>query len=121
MLVMMGWPLNVASVCSFVVCLGIAVDDTIHFLTRYGYERAEGQSTPAAIRSAFVHVGTALILTTLILVAGFSTVLTSDLAIQRSFAAMACSTILAALVGDLIFLPAMLMWWDRERPDPIDS
>ncbi|MEE3370250.1 MAG: efflux RND transporter permease subunit [Planctomycetota bacterium] len=121
MLVVMDWPLNVASVCSFVVCLGIAVDDTIHFLTRYGYERTEGQSTPAAIRRAFVHVGTALILTTLILVAGFSTVLTSDLAIQRSFAAMACSTILAALVGDLIFLPAMLMWWDHEQPGPVDS
>ena len=121
MLVVMGWPLNVASVCSFVVCLGIAVDDTIHFLTRYGHERKDGKSTPEAIRHAFVHVGTALILTTLILVAGFSTVLTSDLAIQRSFAAMACSTILAALIGDLVFLPALLIWWDRELPGPVDS
>ena len=121
MLVVVGWPLNVASVCSFVVCLGIAVDDTIHFLTRYRFERAAGQTTAEAIRRAFVHVGTALILTTLILVAGFSTVLTSDLAMQRSFAAMACSTIIAALIGDLIFLPAMLMWWDRKSPGAVDS
>jgi predicted RND superfamily exporter protein len=47
----------------------------------------------------------------LILVAGFSTVLFSDLAGHRAFALMAVCTIASALVGDLLLLPAMLNWF----------
>jgi len=44
------------------------------------------------------------------MVVGFGAVLTSDLPSQRTFAAMACCTITTALLGDVIFLPAMLGW-----------
>jgi len=106
-----GQPLNVAAVCSFTVCLGIAVDDTIHFLTRYQLERQNGQGVEESLRRSFRTVGTVLVTTTLILVSGFSTVLFSDLAGHRAFALMAVCTIAAALVGDLLFLPAMLNWF----------
>lgn len=112
MMVLMGHPLEIASVCAFTVCLGIAVDDTIHFLTRYRDERATGVKPDEALRSSFQSVGSAMIITTCILIAGFGTVLTSDLPGQRYFAAMAVSTIAAALVGDLIFLPALLARFD---------
>lgn len=122
MLVLAGRPLDIASVCSFVVCLGIAVDDTIHFLSRFQvemtHEREAGtHDLCGAIRRSFLSVGTAMIVTTLILVAGFSTVLTSDLQAHRTFAGMACMTIGAALLGDMIILPAMLaLLSGRERP-----
>ena len=61
-----------------------------------------------AIRGAFTGVGTALIMTTVVLLAGFSTVLISDSREHRIFAWMGGITIAAALFGDLFFLPALL-------------
>ena len=113
MMVLLNHPLEIASVCAFTVCLGIAVDDTIHFLTRYRDERTEGKDSGESLRSAFQGVGSAMIITTFILIAGFGSVLTSELPGQRYFAAMAVSTIAAALVGDLIFLPALLARFDQ--------
>ena len=103
-----GQSLELVSVCAFTVCLGIAVDDTIHFLTRYIEEREETGDETLAIRNAFTAVGTALIMTTIVLVAGFSTVMFSDSRDHRIFASMGAITVAAALFGDLIFLPAML-------------
>ncbi|TWT47519.1 efflux RND transporter permease subunit [Botrimarina hoheduenensis] len=103
-----GESLDMSSVCAFVVCLGIAVDDTIHFLSRFRQELAIDGDVHAAIRRAFVGVGAALVMTTVILCCGFGTMLLSDLPGHRTFAAMACSTIAAAVVGDLIALPALL-------------
>ncbi|MBP85900.1 MAG: RND transporter [Planctomycetaceae bacterium] len=113
MMVLLNHPLEIASVCAFTVCLGIAVDDTIHFLTRYRDERSAGKDSGEALRAAFHGVGSAMIITTFILVSGFGTVLSSELPGQRYFAAMAVSTIAAALVGDLVFLPALLARFDR--------
>lgn len=115
MMVLFGHPLEIASVCAFTVCLGIAVDDTIHFLTQYRSELDRHGNVETALRDAFQGVGSAMIITTFILITGFGTVLTSDLPGQRYFAAMAVSTIAAALVGDLVFLPALLATFSRER------
>lgn len=107
-LVIAGYNLEIVMVCNFTVCLGIAVDDTIHFLTRYREERAHCDSDDEAIRRAFTGVGTALIMTTAVLVAGFSIVSLSDSRDHRIFATMGAITIAAALFADLIFLPALL-------------
>jgi predicted RND superfamily exporter protein len=107
-LIVTGQMLTFTSVCAFTVCIGIAVDDTIHFLTRYHFFRGQGQTVDEALRETFVNVGTALITTTLVLVTGFGTVLMSALPSHRMFASMAVCTIGTALFADLIFLPAML-------------
>jgi len=99
------------SVCAFTVCLGIAVDDTIHFLTRYQEEMKKTADISLAIRRAFVVVGTALIMTTLVLVAGFCTAMLSNTRDHRIFASMAMLTIATALFADLILLPALLMFF----------
>jgi predicted RND superfamily exporter protein len=104
-----GQHLEIVSVCAFTVCLGIAVDDTIHFLTRYRERLAAGDDQESAIRNAFVGVGTALIMTTAVLVIGFGTALTSDARDHRIFAAMGMLTISTALLADLLFLPALLL------------
>lgn len=107
-LYLVGYNLEVVMVCSFTVCLGIAVDDTIHFLTRYQEERAECKDTSEAIRRAFTGVGSALVMTTAILVAGFSVVTLSDSRDHSIFAIMGALTIGSALLCDLVFLPALL-------------
>lgn len=111
-----GQSLEIVSVCAFTVCLGIAVDDTIHFLTRYVEESKRTDDRNLAIRDAFTGVGTALIMTTIVLVTGFLTVLSSDSREHRIFAAMGAITIASALFGDLIFLPALLSKYGRSKP-----
>ncbi len=109
-----GQNLEIVSVCAFTVCLGIAVDDTIHFLTRYLEQDAIVDSRKEAIRRAFIGVGTALIMTTVVLVIGFSTALLSDSRDHRIFATMGILTISSALFADLVFLPALLLRYGGE-------
>jgi predicted RND superfamily exporter protein len=104
-----GNSLEIVSVCAFTVCLGIAVDDTIHFVTRYQEQDEASLGRRAAIRRAFIGVGTAMIMTTVVLVIGFSAALISDSRDHRIFATMGILTISTALIGDLIFLPALLV------------
>ena len=116
-LALTGQALEIVTVCAFTCCLGIAVDDTIHFLTRYVEEKKETTDESEAIRKAFTSVGTALIMTTLVLVCGFLTVLISESREHRIFASMGAITVASALLGDLVFLPAILKTFPgKKRP-----
>jgi len=115
-----GENLEIVSVCAFTVCLGIAVDDTIHFLTRYRERLAAGDEHRLAIRNGFVGVGTALIMTTAVLIMGFSTALMSDARDHRIFAGMGILTIGTALLADLIFLPALLLMFARKERESVN-
>jgi predicted RND superfamily exporter protein len=116
-LVLAGQSLEVVSVCAFTVCLGIAVDDSIHFLTRFQEERSAAPSEYVAIQRAFTGAGTGMIMTTVVLIVGFSTVVFSDMREQRIFASMGALTLASALVADLILLPAMLLRFARPRSE----
>jgi predicted RND superfamily exporter protein len=107
-LVALGIQLQVASVLAFTVCLGIAVDDTIHLLARYQHERRAGLEPSEAAIQAFLHVGRALIATTLVLLCGFGVMFLSSIATSKLFALIAVIGLIAALLGDLILLPALL-------------
>jgi len=114
-LVVTGQYLEMVSVCTFLVCLGIAVDDTIHFLTRYQEELRKTNDEELAIRNAFTSVGTALIMTTVVLLAGFATVMLSESREHRIFGWMGGITIASALFADLTFLPALLSRFGRSK------
>ncbi|MBX3422614.1 MAG: MMPL family transporter [Pirellulaceae bacterium] len=110
-LVLFGQPLQLTGVIVFSICLGVAVDDTIHLLSRFRYEVATDRDVPGAVRRSVHAVGTALVTTTLVLLAGFGSVLTSEMPPSRLFAWMSCTAIFAALLGDLLMLPALLAWF----------
>ncbi|MFN7772281.1 MAG: efflux RND transporter permease subunit [Planctomycetota bacterium] len=112
-LVWIGQPLEIVTVCALTVCLGIAVDDTIHFLTRYQEEYQLVGTPDEAIRRAFTGVGTAMIITTIVLVAGFSSVFFSDSRDHILFASLGVVTLGSALFGDLLILPALLSLFDK--------
>ena len=101
-------PLQITSVLTFSICLGIAVDDTIHFLIRFLRERKLGANVPLAIKRSFESVGLALLITTAIVSSAFLAAMTSSLPTIVLFGALACSALFAALIGDLVLLPAML-------------
>jgi predicted RND superfamily exporter protein len=116
--------LELVSVCAFTVCLGIVVDDTIHFLSRFEEERKKKIPKRDAIRNAFGNVGVAMVMTTAVLVAGFGTVAFSDSRDHHIFASMGAITIAVALLTDLILLPAMLAWFageDGKQPEANDD
>ena len=117
-LIWTGYALNIAAVCAFTVCLGIAVDDTIHFLSRFRHEMQTTGDLAASVRSSFLGVGAAMVTTTVVLVCGFATVLASQMPSHRIFAGMAVSTIGTALITDLVLLPAMLIAWYKPRKPP---
>ncbi|MEO2017381.1 MAG: efflux RND transporter permease subunit [Fuerstiella sp.] len=113
--------LGIASACSFAICLGIAVDDTIHFLTHYREQRRLGRTPAEANRDTFLTVGSALVMTTVVCTLGLGTVLTSQMPTHVNFAAMGCTTLAAALVADLVFLPALLCLFPGKVPDVSSS
>jgi predicted RND superfamily exporter protein len=106
-------PLEIVSVCCFTICLGIAVDDTVHFLSRYRFELSRTANVTDAIEKAFQEVGTGLMMTTMVLVAGFASVLFSDTKDFRVFGSLGMITLATALFCDLFFLPAILKTFDK--------
>ncbi len=89
---------------------------------RFRHEREEGHDVESSIRRTFVTVGSALVMTTVVMVAGIGSVMTSELQTHFLFASMACATIGSALLGDLIILPALLTQFadhDTQSPEPI--
>ncbi|NQY27008.1 MAG: MMPL family transporter [Piscirickettsiaceae bacterium] len=90
--------------------LGIVVDDTVHFLSKYLRARREkGLNAEDAIRYAFNTVGVALWVTSLVLVAGFVVLAQSHFALNAHMGAMTALTIAIALIMDFLFLPPLLM------------
>lgn len=107
----MGWlnfSVEIGSVMTASVALGIAVDDTLHFLTWYRRGTVEGLSRFASIRHAFEHCAKAMIDTSLICGLGVTPFLFGVFMPTAKFAALLMVMLMTALPGDLILLPAML-------------
>ncbi len=94
--------------------LGIVVDDTVHFLSKYLHARRErGKNSQQAVRYAFGSVGRALWITTIVLVAGFMVLAQSSFKINADMGLLTAITIVIALIVDFLFLPALLMKLDN--------
>ena len=94
--------------------LGIVVDDTIHFLSRYARARRElNMNAEDALREAFASVGVALWITSAVLVAGFAVLATSDFALTADMGVLAGLIVVLALLADFLLLPPLLLWLDR--------
>ena len=98
------------------VTMGIVVDDTIHFLTKYVRAKREmGFDTKQAINYAFQTVGVALTATTIVLCIGFMVLSLSPFQINSEMGLMSALTIALALFVDFYFLPPLLLRFDRNK------
>lgn len=95
------------------VTLGIIVDDTVHFLSKFNFAKREGRSTEESIHYAFQNVGSALISTSIILVIGFSVLMFSGFKLNFVLGALSALTIAIALLVDFTFLPVILRLSDK--------
>ncbi len=90
--------------------LGIVVDDTVHFMSKYLRARREKNLSPEnAVRYAFSTVGLALFGTTIILAVGFTVLAFSSFEMNSGMGQLTALTIVIALVVDYLFLPPLLM------------
>lgn len=102
--------------------LGIVVDDTVHFMTKYLRARRErGLDPPEAVRYAFRTVGTAIVLTTVILTAGFLVLALSTFRINFELGLLTAIAIVLALLTDFFLLPALLVSRPRAERKEVAS
>lgn len=101
-----GLAISVVSAMS----LGIIVDDTVHFLTKYERARREqGMDAQDAVRYAFSTVGMALWVTSLVLIAGFLVLSQSAFQVNSGMGLLTAIVIVFALIADFLFLPPLLI------------
>lgn len=98
--------------------LGIVVDDTIHFLSKYLRARREqNMNAEDAVRYAFNTVGVALFVTTVVLVGGFLVIAQSSFALNSEMGLLTAITIAVALIVDFLFLPPLLLAIDKDESE----
>ncbi len=109
----LGWmniPLSLSNTIIFAVSFGIAVDDTVHFLSKYNQEVKKGCSSADAVANTLQSTGKAIIFTSLILVAGFSLFVFSSFQTTFSIGLLISLTLVFAVVIDLYLLPSLLLF-----------
>ncbi|MGD2272281.1 MAG: efflux RND transporter permease subunit, partial [Desulfobacterales bacterium] len=120
----MGWlGIELSMVTSLIasIAIGLAVDDTIHYLFRYNREFKKDLDDRRAFSETLKQVGRPIIFTTLTICAGFSILVFSSFKPTAVFGIMMAITVLSALVGDLILLPSLMQHvelvtlWDLVR------
>lgn len=113
--VMVG-QVNMAVAMVFSISLGILVDDTVHFITKYRRGRLVKGFTPEqSIHYAFANVGPALVVTTIVLAMGFGLLSTSDFNLNAMAGALTSITIIIALIFDFLILPPILLMFDKDE------
>ncbi|EFK07284.1 cyclic nucleotide-binding domain protein [delta proteobacterium NaphS2] len=109
---LMGWlgiPLSMATSLIAGVAIGLAVDDTIHYLVGYNHEFKKDLDKKRALRDTVRHLGKPIIFTTVTISLGFSVLLFSSFKPTAVFGLLMVITMVSALVGDLILLPSLMM------------
>ena len=115
----MGWvgiPIRTSTALIFSVALGVAVNDTIHFVTRFREELFLTGDRVEAVRRTVMSTGRAIMFTSIVMIFGFGTMMTTNFVGIFQMGLLGVVTLSAALVGDLLLLPVMLLVfrpWER--------
>jgi len=105
-----GSGLQLTTVIALTIAFGIAVDDTVHFLSHYLHgRREEKRSHEDAVKHTLLRIGGAIVATTIILCAGTAILVFAELPQVALFGSLFVITLALAVLGDLFILPALLM------------
>lgn len=108
MMGLMGITLNVATVMIACIALGIAVDDTIHYLSRYGEEIKKGCTQKIAMERTMMGAGRGMIFTSVVITGGFFILIFSSFLTNRAFGILTAITMITAVFADMLLLPVMV-------------
>ncbi len=112
-------PLDIANLIIASIVIGIAVDDTIHFLHQFRVHFSDHKDVDAAIDHAFAHTGRAMASTSVILVLGFMVFLAATMYPLARFGALAGMAVAFALLFDLVVGPVLLRMAYQSRKNNV--
>lgn len=110
-----GGRIGPSETLALTVAFGIAVDDSIHFVSRYNQARGDRLEPRRALRRAVERAGRPMVITTVLICAGLSVPILSSFETVRAFAVIQIAALVVALLADLLLLPALLMIRERAR------
>ena len=108
----MGWfdiDLKLSTSIIYTIAFGIAVDDTIHFMSKLRIQLSQGRTLPYAIKRTFIGTGKAIIITSIILCGGFITLGLSHFLGTFYIGVLISLTLLFAVLADLLLLPWLIL------------
>ena len=112
---LLGIELKSSTSIIFTIAFGIATDDTVHFLGRLKLELLKGKSMLYALKRTYLSTGKAVVVTSLILAAGFMTLMTSGFESTFLFGLLVSITILIAVLTDLLLFPLLVIWLIKNK------
>lgn len=110
-----GVELKISTAIIFTIAFGIAVDDTIHLLGKFKFELMKGRTKIYALKRSYMTTGKAMILTTLILCAGFALLGFSSFLGTFYLGIMLCIALFVALIADLTLLPVLILLFYKPK------
>jgi hypothetical protein len=114
---LLGWvglKMNMGAAMIAAVSMGMSVDSSIHYFSSFRHARREGKTVHQALLVCQQSVGTAMIFTTAALIVGFGVLITSEFVPTIYFGALMSLAMLGGMFGNLIVLPLLLLWVERE-------
>ena len=114
---LMGWmgiTVDIGVAIAGAIIIGVAVDDTIHFLVKYFEARKQGLSIEETFDEVLRYAGKAILFTTIILSISFSLFAFSTFTPNQNFGVVTAFALVVALVIDLLLLPALLSITDKD-------
>jgi predicted RND superfamily exporter protein len=99
----------------FSIAFGIAIDDTLHLLSRFKLELNKGKTIPMAMRTTFLSTGKAMILTAMVIASGFATLMLSDFKSTYYVGLLISLTLVIALLAELVLMPVLLVFLHKRR------
>jgi len=109
MMAWLGYSIDIAGILTASVAMGIAVNDTLHFVNWYSHRLSVGDSREEAIADAFSNCGKAMIHTMLISCCSMLPFLLAEFNPTRQFAMLMIAMMSSSILGDLVLLPALLL------------
>lgn len=117
----LGVDIKPSTAVIFTIAFGIAVDDTIHYLARFRIELKRGLGLQQALEVTTQKTGRAIIITSMILLLGFGTLITSEFTSTTLMGILVSATIFFAVIADLVVLPALFYWLKPKLKDLVNN
>jgi predicted RND superfamily exporter protein len=121
LLIIAGWmgffdiDIKFTTAIIFTIAFGIAVDDTIHFMSKFRMELKKGRSKLYALKRTYLSTGRAIILTSIILIAGFLLLVFSSFKGTYYVGTLISLALIFAVLADLFLLPALIVWFYKKK------
>ena len=110
----LGIKLNMGTILIGGIALGLAIDDTIHFVWHYMNERRKGISVQTCLKKTIELKGLAIVITSIIVAAGFSIMMFSQFIPTVNFGVFTTAAVLLAMLADVLLLPAILIEFNKK-------